>query len=123
MESTSSYDIGGTNPLLPLNILPDSENNMVFVVYPHSPHSLLTITKDPALNRIESAYVKLFDSLGFDQTKTTGLVSDPDFGQAFFSSLEEKTYQMEATASGFLKYTGEVIVSEYTKDEVVLQPE
>ncbi|OGM15976.1 hypothetical protein A2V56_04405 [Candidatus Woesebacteria bacterium RBG_19FT_COMBO_42_9] len=123
MDTGTSYDIGGATPLLPLNIVPDSTNVLTFVVYAHSTHSLLTFVKDPTLSLIENVYVKVYDGVSFDQTKTTGGSSAPDFGQTLFSGLEEKTYQVEATASGFLNYTGEVIVTEYTKDEIVLTPE
>lgn len=123
MDTGSSYDIGGSTPLLPLNIVPDSTNSLTFVAYAHTTHSLLTIAKDPTLSLIENVYVRIFDSVSYDQTKTTGVTTAADFGQTLFSNLEEKTYQVEATASGFLNYTGEVIVTEYTKDEIVLTPE
>lgn len=123
MEPTSSYDIGGTTPLLPLNILPLSTNTLTLVVYPESPHNLLTIAKNPSQSLVENTYIRIFDGQSFDQTKLTGATSSADFGQIFFPDLEEKTYQIEATASGFINYSGEVIVTGPTKEEIVLTPE
>lgn len=123
MASGSPYDIAGSNPLIPLNILPDSTNSIEFVAAPHTTNSLLSIVKDPTLNLVDGAYVRVFDAVSYDQTKAAGLLGTPDFGQVFFPGLEEITYQLEATASGYLNFSGDVIVSEYTEDEIVLTPE
>lgn len=123
MPTVTSWDIAGSFPLIPINVLPNSNFDFDFVVSPHTTNSLLSIVKDPAQNLIGTAYVRIFDAAGFDQTQAVGQAQTVDVGQTFFPSLEEKTYQVEATASGYLNYSGEVIVSGYTKDEVVLTPE
>lgn len=119
----TSYDISGTSPLLPLNLTPGGSLNFTLAVSPHTNHSFFLIVKDPSQNLIASASAKLNNGVGFEETKTTGISADPDFGQAFFSSLEEKNYQLSATASGYLDFNGTFDVSGYTSGEVVLTPQ
>jgi len=123
MPTITSWDIAGSFPLIPINIVPDSNSDLDFVVAPHTANSLLSIVKDPAQALIGGAFVRIYDGAGFDQTQAVGQAQTANVGQTFFPSLEEKTYQVEATASGYLNYSGEVIISGYTKDEVVLTPE
>jgi hypothetical protein len=123
MTPGNPHDIAGSNPLLPLNILPDTTNSLDFVAASNTTNSLLSIVKNSSLALVDGAYVRLFDGTSYDQTRAAGLTGTPDFGQAFFLGLEEKTYQVEATASGYLNYTGEVIVAGDTKDEIVLTPQ
>lgn len=123
MPETTGLDISGSTPLQPLSLLPDGNLSFTFATDTHTEHGLLITVKDPSQNLIASASARLYNGEGFNETKTTGISDDPDFGQAFFPNLEEKTYQIEATASGHLDFNGNFDVSGYTKAEVVLTPE
>jgi len=123
MPALTSYDISGSNPVQPLSLLPSDTINVIFSVEPHTDHSFLAIVKDPSQNLVASASARLFNGGAYDQTLPTGATGSADFGQAFFSGLEEKTYNIEATASGYLNFSGSFDVSGYSTGEVVLTPE
>ena len=123
MPTLTSYDISGTFPILPLNLSPGVDFDFTFAVNSHTNHSLFFTLKDPSQNLIASASARLYDDSGFDQTKPTGISTDPDFGQALFSGLNEQTYHLTATASGFVNFNGDFDVSGYTKADLVLIPE
>jgi hypothetical protein len=123
MPLTTSYDISGTAPLLPINLAPGGNADFSFTVTPHTGHSFLITLKDPAQDLIASASARLSDGLGFDETKFTGETGNIDEGQVFFPGLSEETYQLNATASGYLDFSGNYDVSGYTKSDVVLTPE
>lgn len=123
MPVTTSYDISGTSPLLPLNLPPAATIDFTFALEPHTDHSFFITVKDTSQNLIASASARLFDDFGFEEIKLTGIEEDPDFGQTLFSSLEEKTYHLNATASGFLDFSGDFDISGYTKTDIVMTPE
>jgi hypothetical protein len=105
MPTPSSYDISGTNPLLPLNLTPGGNLAFNMSVAPHTTHSFLLTIKDPAQSLIASASATLTNTSGFNASLFSGNSGSPDFGQLLFSNLSEDTYQLTATASGFLDYT------------------
>lgn len=123
MPASTSYDISATQPLLPLNLLPSGNIDFTFAVSPHTDHSLFLTVKDTSLNLIASASARLYDDISFDETKNTGATDAADVGQVLFSNLEEKTYHLEATASGYFNFNGDFDVSGYTTADVVLTPQ
>lgn len=122
LPTPSSYDIAGTNPLIPLSVLPNTSYDLSFALATHTDHSLLLTVTDPSDTPIASSSATLSDGIGFEEQKFTGQENDPDFGQAFYSALSELTYDLVATASGFIDFTDNVIVSGYTKDQIILNP-
>lgn len=123
MPTGTSWDISGSTPLQPLSLVPNGSIDFTFAVESHTNHSFLAIVKDPSQNLIAEATARLIDPPSFDESLQTGATLSADFGQAFFSDLGEKTYQFEATASGYLNFTGNFDVSGYTVGDVVLTPE
>ena len=122
MPGTSAYDISGTNPLIPLQLLPNATVNWTFSLAITTTHRLLAIFTDPGLTPQASVSATL--SFGsYVETKLTGADNDPDFGQVFFAGLQDKNHSLDATASGFKDYKGKVNVSGYTQENVTLQPE
>lgn len=121
--STPSYDISGTNPVLPLNLVPGGTIDFSFANVAHSTNSLLITSKDSSQNLIASASARLYDNLGFEKIQYTGTSGNTDFGQTLFSSLEEKTYHIEVTASGYLNFNGDFDVSGYTTTDVIMSPQ
>lgn len=118
----SGWDIAGTNPLIPIIILPDENLEFSFALESHTLNNLLTIFKDSSSNLIASVSAKLFDS-EFEATGSSGLSSDPDFGQLFFSGLSAQNYTLEANAAGFLDFSGIVDVNGQAVEEVVMETE
>lgn len=118
----SSWDIAGTNPLLPLSLLPDQSLDLAFTSNPHTQNSLLIIFKNDASGPIASVSAKL-SGLGFEATGSSGLNNNPDFGQLFFPGLASQNYTLEASASGFLDFNSNINVSDQTVEEVVMEGE
>ena len=117
------YDIFGTNPLIPLVIIPATSTNFSLALSPHTANSLFVTFFDTSQTQIASVSATLSDAEGFEQTKFSGGTSDPDFGQVFFSSLSEKSYHLVATASGFLDSSSDFSVSGQTQETVILSPQ
>lgn len=120
-DPASSYDISGTNPLQPLSIIPDTTVPMLISFAAHTNNSLLMSIIDNSSVPIASASATI-DSGSSQQTIQSGAVSDPDYGQVFFSNLSVQNYSLTATASGYLDYTGNVSVSGTTLEQVIMSP-
>lgn len=119
----STWDIAGVNPWLPITVLPDKEQEIAFALGPHTDHSLLAIFKDSFQTPVASVSAVLSDGFGFEASRSSGLTEDPDFGQVFFADLANQVYTLEATAAGFLDFSGSVSVSGTTQEEIVLEEE
>ena len=122
MPAGASYDIAGTNPLIPLVLLPDAEINWVFSLASDTTHSILTAFTDPSIIPIASAEARLSDG-PFEEIIFSGQDGDPDFGQAFFSNLSSGIYLLQATASGYLDSSGNVDVNGISREDVIINPE
>lgn len=122
MPGGSGYDIAGTNPFIPLSLLPDTNVSWAFSLATVTTHRLLTIFTDSGFTPQASVSATL--SFGaYEETKLTGLDTDPDFGQVFFSDLQNKNHNLDATASGFIDHKGKVNVSGYTMEDIILSTE
>lgn len=122
MATASSYTISGSNPILPLQILPNTNTNFSIALSNSTPNSLLIEFVDSSSNPIASVSAHLYDGSIYDNTATSGATLDPDFGQVFFSGLSSETYSLDASASGYQNYSNTVPVSGATVDKVFLSP-
>lgn len=68
----SMYDIVGTNPLLPVNLSPNSSQNVLLVVASKNPNTLLVSVRDSATGLALSNATVLLTGPGPDVTRTTG---------------------------------------------------
>ncbi|KKU12348.1 MAG: hypothetical protein UX19_C0002G0055 [Candidatus Woesebacteria bacterium GW2011_GWA1_45_8] len=123
MPTGSSYDISGTNPLTPYSLLPGATVDFNFALDTDTADSLLAVFKDPSSAPIATVAARLSDGAGFEATGSSGISGDPDFGQLFFPSLSAQTYTLEATASGYLDFSGSIIVLNQSKEQVILTPQ
>lgn len=123
MPTTTSYDISGTSPLLPLNLTPSGSLSFTFSLDTHTDHGFFVTVKDQSQNLIASASARLYNDTGFETIETTGILDDPDFGQTLISGLAEETYHLNATASGFIDFNGDFDISGYTKAEIIMTPQ
>lgn len=123
LPSTGSYDIAATNPLVPLNLLPDSLTDLTFIASSKTLHRLYAIFTDSSSTLISSVSATLSDKAGFNQTKLSGSGDDPDTGQVFFPNLSAIKYSLTATAAGFIDFDTSIKVSDYTKDIFILTAE
>jgi prepilin-type N-terminal cleavage/methylation domain-containing protein len=72
--NSAGYDLAGIIPLLPINLLPGSDQNYRFILAGNSLNNLLVTVKDNASGVLLSgAGVRLYKSdLSYDRTETTG---------------------------------------------------
>lgn len=106
LESSSPYDISGTNPLQPFTLLPASNVTLNVSLSPNQPRELFMAFLDPLGDPIASVSATISDTdTGFQETKISGITSDPDFGQVFFSNLSQSNFILTATVSGYLDFT------------------
>lgn len=123
MPETTSRDISGTSPLLPLILSPAGSIDFVFSTTPYSENSFFVTVKDSSQNLVASASARLYDDSDFEESIFTGEKDNPDEGQAFFPNLSVDTYHFQATASGFLDFTSDFNISDYTKTDIILTPQ
>lgn len=71
--STSTYDLIGTNPIFPLNLVPDAVQNVQLILAPKNPKSLLVVVNDSATQLPLSNSTVTLQSGGFNQSLITGL--------------------------------------------------
>lgn len=115
------WDVSGTNPFLPIVLNPGEDTSAVFSSTTGSDHTLLVTFQDGTLSPLATASALLKDNFSsFEASVSAGLVDDPDYGQAFFANLDNSTYTIYATASGYLEYeNSDVIVSGYSKEQII----
>lgn len=117
----AGWDVTGTNPMLPAILNPNENISISFSSEVGSDDRLLSLFKDSSLNPVASVAATLKEnSTSLEATSSSGLVDDPDFGQVFFGNLNNATYTLYATASGFLEYTSEIIINDYVKENAIL---
>lgn len=79
---TTTYDVAGSTPLLPVNLTPGLHQEVSLILRAHSSNSLLVQVKDAGTGLpLSDASVRLYKS-GYDSTLTTGLgyVRQTDWG-------------------------------------------
>lgn len=119
----SDYNISGSNPIFPVVIDPNTDYNYTVSFEPQTTHNLLLSFKDINDSPIASVSATLSDGGSFQETVFSGGVSDPDFGQVFFSNLNQNNYTLTTTISGFQDMSGNVDVSGPTQQSFVLLAE
>lgn len=122
VSPSSGWDISGANPLIPINVLPETAVDFKFALSTHTTDSVLISFTSPADQQIASVSARLFDDSGFEATASSGISPNPDFGQVFFSNLATKIYHLIATASGYLNFNGNIDVAGYKQENVIMTP-
>lgn len=115
-------DISGLNPPPAIPLLPNTTLDVGFAVSSDSTNSVLLSFVNPSGVQIASVSARLYDSVGFESIATSGAQGNPDFGQTFFSNLARQIYQLEATISGYMRYTGTIDSFGYKQQKVILNP-
>lgn len=117
-----SYSIAGTNPILPIILLPEANESISFYTTSYTTYSLFNLVKDPAQNLLSDVYVTLSYEDEFNEEKISGSDPDPDYGQVFFGNLEEKIYTLSATASGHQNYSNTIEILGNVQNVIILNP-
>lgn len=119
----SSYDTSGKSPLEPITVLPDTSLEAKFASVSHTTNTYRAIFTDPASNPVASVTAQLSLSGQPVATVSSGLAQDPDFGQSFFEDLTAESYQISATAAGYLDYSNTVNMSGQKVEQIILTPQ
>jgi len=115
----SGLDLATSNPLQPIIVLPAVTLNFTQSLTTHTPNSLLTIFRDSSNNLLASVSAVL-TATDFESSASSGLSDKPDFGQIFFGNLLGQSYQLTATAAGFLDYSANFQVAGQTQEEIIM---
>lgn len=118
LPANSGSVLSGTNPIIPYLLLPNTIVDLAFATDTQTANSVLTIFTD-GTDPVASVSATLSQGT-FSESKFTGDPTDPDYGQAFFSGLDELSHDIEATASGFLDYTNTLNISGNTTEPIIL---
>lgn len=116
------WDLAGSNPLIPIPVLPSSSLNVLFASAAHQDNTLLLSVIDASGSAIASASAHLTGPESYDETFFTGELEDPDYGQAFFSPLNPNTYTATVTKTGYEPTTETIDVFEQTQYSIYLNP-
>ncbi len=113
---TIGYDIAGSNPPLPINLLPDATQTVDVYFDPQTDHSLLVTVRGQTGNLIENAEVHLFSvTPPYDATQNT-----TSYGQTFFPSLDNINFNIEVTATDYQDFDMEMMVDGPTAVEIFM---
>jgi prepilin-type N-terminal cleavage/methylation domain-containing protein len=116
LPGNEPYNISGTNPLQPLDILPGGAVNMNLTLSPKEDNSLLVIATDVNGNPLADVAIRIFDeALTLDQTATTS-----DAGQIYFSPWAKATTTLEAVKTGFDNYSDTFLIDGYRTETVIM---
>lgn len=120
--SNTLYNLSGTNPLIPIRLLPKDDKNSYLALSSASLNSLFLTFLDVAKNPIATVSATL-KTEGFEKTLESGLPENPDYGQTYFNNLNNLTYTLTATASAYATYSAEIAVSGTKTEEIILNLE
>ncbi|TSC96330.1 MAG: Uncharacterized protein Athens101410_44 [Parcubacteria group bacterium Athens1014_10] len=67
-----AYDLAGANPLIPLILLPNTNQNFYFILKPHQAHTLLATVKDNSTGLVLSGAEVKLSKIGYEETLITG---------------------------------------------------
>lgn len=116
----STYNISGTNIPIPLLVAPNQDVSLLMALEPESDNNLLVTFTDVGDTPIASVSAQLKLGPVFTASESSGISGDPDFGQIFFDTLNSATYVLEATAGGFVDFSGNINVSGATLETIIL---
>lgn len=122
LPDDSTYDIAFTNPVSPINIIPNQDVNLTISLVGDSADSLLIVFKDSEDNPIASVAATIKDGLTFEASASSGIEGSPNWGQVFFDNLATTAYTLIATASGLLEHTSVINVNEDTTQTILMSP-
>jgi type II secretory pathway pseudopilin PulG len=119
----TGYDLAGSNPVLPISLLPDTSVSISLSLASDSQNSLLVFVEDDMGQPVSSASAQLINSgFGYDETILTGDPQNPDFGHAFFPSLSPLQYNLTINLTGYEEATASIQIDEDVFTKIILNP-
>jgi len=110
LPTGSTEVFSGTNPLLPLSLLPGITQELKLAISSQTPQSALITFLNGSATQVSSVEATIKKD-AFEASSSSGLDTDPDYGQVYFPDLETGLYTIIATASGFQEFTGEINIT------------
>ncbi|OGM25959.1 hypothetical protein A3A76_04225 [Candidatus Woesebacteria bacterium RIFCSPLOWO2_01_FULL_39_23] len=123
VDSATGWDISGITPYHPIGLTPDTQIDLKFALTGHTTNNVLVVFTDPADTQIASVSANLYDASTLVASASSGIATHPDFGESFFSSLDNKIYNLVATASGFINFNGTLDIVGYKEEKIIMTPE
>lgn len=123
LPQDASYDVSGAYPLTPIVVNAGTTINFKYSSVAHTNNTLHAIFLDPNSSPIASVSALLLQGASPVASSSSGLASNPDFGQIFFEDLDPANYVLQATASGFLDYNNTVSISGQNSEQIILTPQ
>ena len=117
----SSFVFSGTNPLLPINLNPDTNISALLSFEEKFENSSLLTFVDISGTQIASVSAFLFDNDVLVASHSSGLSENPDFGQILFNNLAAGLYQLIVTASGYIDFSGDLPVFGNDDELIMMQ--
>jgi len=118
---SSSYDVSGTQPIQPVVVQPEDSVAFAISLVSKSTNSLLLSFVDQQDNPIATVSATLSKG-AYSSSNTSGVITDPDYGQIFFEGLDADLYSLTATHSAYLDFSGSVPVIGEDTEKVILTP-
>ncbi len=112
--------VAGTNPLLPITIIPNETKEIKITSIAPPPHSLSTLVKDASGTAIASAEAKLTNSSGFEEINFTGSENDGFYGYTFFQVPTLGSYTLEVAAPNYEISTNSATINGNIFQSIVL---
>ncbi len=119
-SDSATLDLEAVNPTIPLIMYPNTQTQFTFAQTSHTANSLRVQFLGSGGSPIASVAATLSQSSIPIATQSSGLSTDPNFGQVYFPSLSSGIYTIDATASGYLPYSAVATVSGQTVENINL---
>lgn len=117
----ASRNLSGSNPSLPLSLLPNTQVYLELALEPTSTNSLLVLVTDPQDEPLATASAQLVNTgSGYDETILTGDAIDPDFGHAYFGELNQLQYSLIVSLTGYEEATASVQINGEVFENIIL---
>lgn len=116
-----SRSLAGSNPSLPLSLLPDTQASISLALEQVSTNSLLVLVASPQGDALATASARLVhEDISYDETVVTGNPQDPDFGHAYFGGLNNLQYSLTVTLEGYEEATASVQIDGEVFENIIL---
>ncbi len=123
IPTSLNLTVSGSNPLLPLTLLPNTSITLSLALTTKTDNSLLISFVDNTNNlQVASVSATLQVPPSVSLQKFSGLAGDPDFGQVFYDNLNNQQYPLAATISGYLDFSGSITASSAAHEKIFLTP-
>ena len=115
-----NQDLASINPSNPISVYPNQELQILYAIHTNSDHSLLMTINDASGSAIASASAILILEPDFIASRSSGLVSQPNFGQVFFDNLLNQLYQYTISHPQYATVSGSIHVEADKTDTIIL---